>query len=76
MHFDKLIRPSVGADLSRPPPIYRPVMSNDAHGRIKDATSIIAPIADSSALSDFQDIPMKKLKSKFAPLHNKTLKNT
>ncbi len=62
MHFDKLIRPSVGADLSRPPPIYRPVMSNDAHGRIKDATSIIAPIADSSALGRCSDFQMKNLK--------------
>src|SRR6266704_156363 len=34
---------SVGADLSRPPPIYRPVMPDDAHGRIEYATSIIAP---------------------------------
>jgi len=25
MLFHELIRPSVGADLSRPPPIYRPV---------------------------------------------------
>jgi hypothetical protein len=24
MHIDKLIQPSVGADLSRTPPIYRP----------------------------------------------------
>ncbi len=24
MHFDKIIRTPVGADLSRPPPIYRP----------------------------------------------------
>jgi hypothetical protein len=25
MHFDKRIRPAVGADLSRPPPMYRPL---------------------------------------------------
>jgi hypothetical protein len=43
MHFDKFIRPFVGADLSRPPPIYRPVMPDDAHGRIAYATSIIGP---------------------------------
>jgi hypothetical protein len=43
MHFDKFIRPAVGADLSRPPPIYRPVMPDDAHGRIAYATSIIEP---------------------------------
>ena len=24
MHINEIIRPSVGADLSRPPPIYRP----------------------------------------------------
>ncbi len=44
MAFNKLIRPFVGADLSRPPPIYRPVMPGDAHGRLKYATSIIAPL--------------------------------
>src|SRR5712692_928728 len=26
IHFDTLIRPSVGADLSRPQPIYRPLV--------------------------------------------------
>ncbi len=44
MQINKLIRPSVGADLSRPPPIYRPVMPGDAHGRIKYATTIIGPL--------------------------------
>ncbi len=34
---------NVGADLSRPPPIYRPVMPDDAHGRIAYAPSSIAP---------------------------------
>jgi len=33
----------VGADLSRPSPIYRPVMPGDAHSRIAYAPSIIAP---------------------------------
>jgi len=27
MHFNELIRPSVGADLSRTPPIYRPSLA-------------------------------------------------
>jgi len=43
MDINSIIRPSVGADLSRPPPIYRPVMPDDVHDRIKYATSSIAP---------------------------------
>ncbi len=41
--LNKIIRPPVGADLSRPPPIYRPVMPDDAHSRIAYAPSIIGP---------------------------------
>ena len=43
MPVNQFIRTTVGADLSRPPPIYRPVMPDDAHGRIAYATSSIAP---------------------------------
>ncbi len=68
MQINKIIRSSVGADLSRPPPIYRPVMPDDAHGRIKYATSIIAPTADLSALSGFSNIQIILLKVIIAPL--------
>ncbi len=51
---------SVGADLSRPPPIYRPVMLDDAHVRIEYSTSIIAPTADSAAFDGCPNSQMKK----------------
>src|SRR5262249_16030542 len=44
MAFNTIPRPSVGADLSRPPPIYRPIMANDAHDWIPYATPIIGPV--------------------------------
>jgi hypothetical protein len=62
MHFDKITRPSVGADLSRTPPIYRP--------------SVDVPISrlfcenPLSALSGFPTIPMNKLNCIIAPLHS------
>jgi hypothetical protein len=44
MEMNKLFRQwNVGADLSRPSPIYRPVMPDDAHGLIAYAPSSIAP---------------------------------
>ncbi len=52
MEMKKLIRQwNVGADLSRPPPIYRPVMPDDAHGRIAYATSILAPVAKGKSIA-------------------------
>jgi hypothetical protein len=44
MHFNQIPRTSVGADLSRPPPMYRPAN--------------VAPIADSSTLAGFSTLPM------------------
>ncbi len=65
MPFDKIIRPSVGPDLSRPPPIYRPgwlFRSPDyfvhLHYRVPTHNSVQimknAPPSDSAPRSNFQ----------------------
>ncbi len=42
MNFHKIIRAPVGADLSRPPPIYRPSV-DVPQSSLKKVKSIIAP---------------------------------
>jgi hypothetical protein len=48
MHFNTIIRPLVGADLSRPSPIYRPLVhfptiSMKKHFRTPSGTQLIRP---------------------------------
>ncbi|SRR6266849_9689079 len=55
MHINKLLQPSVGADLSRTPPIYRPFSVDDIVSAFKSYSAL-------SALDGCSAIPINKLR--------------